>query len=335
VDCSGRPAYETPLIADPLVSVVIPTRNRPETAARAIQSALDQTLRQFEVILVIDGEDEATARTLKVFTDPRLIVVTLPVSQGASVARNTGVRAARGKWIAFLDDDDFWLPRKLEIQLQTAMRCPYPCPIVVTRVIARNEIGEYHWPRRIPRADENISEYLFCRKSPFGGEALVLPSAILTLKELAESVPFRPGLEFHNDCDWLLRACRREGTCLLFVETTEPLAVWNIEENRPRLSNRSDWQLALAWIRNCRELVTQRAYASFVLTEAVMRAVNPRDWRAFYLLLRDAYQNGKPSFNDLVSYLGIWLVPRRFALKFALIYDRLQRIGSSSCLFAC
>jgi glycosyltransferase involved in cell wall biosynthesis len=310
---------------EPFVSVIIPTRDRPGTVMRAVKSALDQTLREIEAIVVLDGEDEVTTNAVMSLADPRLSVITLPVPQGCSVARNTGIGSARGKWIAFLDDDDYWLPRKLEIQLRAAADSPCRYPIIATRLIARSEKGDCHWPRRILRADENLSEYLFCRKTPFGGEGLVLPSTILTPRELAVAVPFMPGLMIHNDYDWLLRACRREGARVLFVGTEEPLAVWHIEENRPRLSNNTNWQYALSWIRNNRELVTPRAYASFVLTEVVMRAAAVRDWRAFFPLLKDACKNGSPSWNDLISYLGIWLIPRKIASRLALVFDRLRR----------
>jgi len=312
-------------LPEPLVSAIIPTRNRPGTVLRAVKSALDQTLRECEVIVVIDGKDEATSQALKSLTDPRLRVVDLEDSQGAAAARNTGTSLARSPWVAFLDDDDFWLPGKLEIQLQTARQCTCRYPIVAVRIIARSEKGDYHWPRRVPAADENLSEYLLCRKSPFGGEGLVLPSAIMAPKELVIAVPFTAGLVFHNDYDWLLRACRLGGAQVVFVSTAEPLAVWHIEENRPRLSNDTDWHYALSWIHNNRQLVTPRAYASFVLIEAVMRAAATRDWGAFVPLLKDAYTHGRPSFNDIISYLGVWLVPRQAARRIALLVDRTRR----------
>jgi glycosyltransferase involved in cell wall biosynthesis len=311
-------------LPEPLVSAIIPTRNRPGTVLRAVRSALDQTLRECEVIVVIDGKDEATSRVLESLADPRLRVVGLEDSQGCAAARNVGTSLARSSWVAFLDDDDYWLPGKLEIQLQTARQCNCRSPIVAVRIIARSEKGDYHWPRRVPAADENLSEYLFCRRSPFGGEGLVLPSAIMVPKELVTSVPFTPGLVFHNDYDWLLRACRFGGARVVFVPTEEPLVVWHIEENRPRLSNDTDWHYALSWIHDKRDLVTPRAYASFVLTEAVMRAAAGRHWGAFALLLKDAYTHGKPSFNDVISYLGVWLVPRPSARSIALLADRLH-----------
>ena len=94
------------------VSAVIPTRGRPELLRRAVRSALAQTLRDIEVVVVIDGPDPVTHGVLQELAqqDSRLRVLALPSSVGGSDARNRGVDAAAGEWIAFLDDDDEWLP---------------------------------------------------------------------------------------------------------------------------------------------------------------------------------------------------------------------------------
>ena len=99
------------------VSVVIPTRGRPETLARAVRSVLAQTHEDFEIVVVLDGPDPATSRSLTRFRDPRLRVLALDEPHGASAARNHGLRAARGTFVGFLDDDDEWFPEKLERQL--------------------------------------------------------------------------------------------------------------------------------------------------------------------------------------------------------------------------
>ncbi len=98
---------------EPLVSVVIPTRNRPHLVGRAVRSALAQTLDAIEVIVVVDGPDEATLQALRQIDDARLRVKTLPRNLGPGEARNAGVGEAQSRWIAFLDDDDEWFPRNL------------------------------------------------------------------------------------------------------------------------------------------------------------------------------------------------------------------------------
>ncbi len=93
-----------------LISVVIPTFNRPHIVLRAVRSALNQTMKAIAVIVVVDGSDAATEQALEAIGDSRLIVRTLPHNRGAANARNAGVEEAGSKWIAFLDDDDEWHP---------------------------------------------------------------------------------------------------------------------------------------------------------------------------------------------------------------------------------
>src|SRR6266516_3190726 len=114
----------------PEVSVVIPTRMRPELVPRAVRSALGQTLREIEVIVVVDGPDPSTREALAEHAaDPRLRIVELEASGGAPSARNVGAQQATAEWTALLDDDDEWLPEKLATQLELARQAPYPQPI--------------------------------------------------------------------------------------------------------------------------------------------------------------------------------------------------------------
>ena len=122
-----------------IVSVVIPTCGRPDLLQRAVRSALAQTLRAIEVVVVIDGEDPGTRLAMErvAYQDPRLHVLALPKSVGGSDARNRGVDAAAGEWIAFLDDDDEWFPGKLQAQLDAVAPSTAPIVIGTCRMIAR------------------------------------------------------------------------------------------------------------------------------------------------------------------------------------------------------
>jgi len=100
----------------PSVSVVIPTHNRAEMLAEAIKSVLDQSLPADEIIVVDINSTDDTTRVLESFGDA---VTALSVDKsGPSPARNRGIAAARGEYVAFLDDDDLWHPEKLKIQME-------------------------------------------------------------------------------------------------------------------------------------------------------------------------------------------------------------------------
>jgi glycosyltransferase involved in cell wall biosynthesis len=105
----------------PEVSVVIPTRNRWELLSRhSLASALGQADVEVEVIVVDDASDDGSEERLEAVADPRVRLVFREEQGGQAVALNDGIEAARGEWIAFLDDDDLWSPRKLRAQLDAA-----------------------------------------------------------------------------------------------------------------------------------------------------------------------------------------------------------------------
>lgn len=126
----------------PLVSVVIPAHNRPGMLREAVESVLAQTHQTLEVIIVLNGETKevsASAAELR-RSDPRVTVTTTGSDNTLAFARNTGIAAARGEWIAFLDDDDLWLPRKIEKQLEAANT--HGADFIATNLVAFNATGD-------------------------------------------------------------------------------------------------------------------------------------------------------------------------------------------------
>lgn len=105
-------------LKNPKVSIIIPTHNRAEMLQRAVKSVLLQTWKGgFEIIIVSDGSNDNTEDVVRLFNDSRIQFFKHNEARGASAARNTGMRAAKGEYIAFLDDDDEWTSNKLEIQM--------------------------------------------------------------------------------------------------------------------------------------------------------------------------------------------------------------------------
>jgi GT2 family glycosyltransferase len=105
----------------PLVSVVVPSHNRARLLRRTLQSILAQQLRDLEVVVVDDGSTDDTPIVAGSF-DPRVVVLRNQRPGGVSAARNRGIEAARGDWVAFCDDDDLWAPDKLSRQIAAAER---------------------------------------------------------------------------------------------------------------------------------------------------------------------------------------------------------------------
>lgn len=103
----------------PVVSVVMPVHNSSKFVRGSIESVINQTFRDWELILVDDCSDDDSLKIIERFarSDHRIKVIALSKNSGAAVARNTAIEAARGRYIAFLDSDDLWFPEKLSKQL--------------------------------------------------------------------------------------------------------------------------------------------------------------------------------------------------------------------------
>lgn len=101
-----------------MVSVVIPTYNRESVITRAINSVLNQTYKDIELIIVDDCSRDNTRAVVEGISDYRLKYVCLPQNSGACAARNKGIKMAEGEYIAFQDSDDQWLPTKLQEQIE-------------------------------------------------------------------------------------------------------------------------------------------------------------------------------------------------------------------------
>jgi glycosyltransferase involved in cell wall biosynthesis len=105
----------------PDVSVVIPTHNRARLLMQTLSTILGQEGVTFEAIVVDDGSSDDTPTVLARCRDPRLRVLRREAAGGVGAARNVGIHAARGSWVAFVDDDDLWLPSKLARQLEATV----------------------------------------------------------------------------------------------------------------------------------------------------------------------------------------------------------------------
>jgi glycosyltransferase involved in cell wall biosynthesis len=255
--------------AQPIVTVVIPSRNRAALMLRAVKSALTQTLSEIEVIVVIDGPDPDSVDALASMSDPRLFAVHLPRSVGGSHARNIGIEKGIGEFVALLDDDDEWLPNKLSAQLAVARSSNHQFPVVTTRLIARRPEGDETWPHRPRRVSEPMSEYLFCRENSIRqGEGFIQTSTLFVPRVLMLDVPFKEGLPRHQDWDWLIRAAIYPGVGFSWV--WEALVIYHIDGYRKSISAGTTADLSVSWV-NGNNLVSPKARAYFYATQVAVR----------------------------------------------------------------
>jgi glycosyltransferase involved in cell wall biosynthesis len=280
---------------------------------------LGQTLREIEVIVVVDGPDPSTREALAEHADPRLRLVELPESGGAPNARNVGAQEATAEWTALLDDDDEWLPEKLETQLALARKSSHQLPIVASRLSMRTPRAELVLPRRLPEPGEPISEYFSVRRGLFHGEGFIQTSTIFAPTELLRKVPFTKGLRSQQELDWALRCFEVDGVGLVYAE--EPLVIWYADENRQRITSEAPWRQSFEWLKESRSRVTPRAYAALAMSVVSSMAAKTNSPRVFFDLLREAHRHGRPGVTDYVTFMQVWLVPsgpRRVVRDFVL-----------------
>ena len=181
----------------PTVSVIIPAYNRAHLVGRAITSALAQSFKDLEIIVVDDGSMDETRELVGSFSDSLIRYLRHSENKGGSEARNTGIKAARGEYIALLDSDDEWLPQKLQSQLDILQELP-PCWGGVCTgfwLLEGTSVVE-----RTPDLPRNLSNLLLAHCPLSAG------STLMVRKEILDKIGyFDESLPQHQDWDLLLR----------------------------------------------------------------------------------------------------------------------------------
>lgn len=221
-------------MCDPSVSVVIPYYNRPDVIGRAIGSVRRQSFSDWELIVVDDGSDEPSRLDSASAPDPRIRYIRHERNRGVSAARNTGVEASRGRFVAFLDSDDEWLPKKLESQLKAVFdsRAPPDRTICTTKcVIFTSERRYCVRPLREPAPGRSFAEFLYND----GGFAQ--SSSFFLSTTLARSTPFRETLAAFEDHLFFIELGARGAK---YVLVPDPLTIWHNEYRPDRISLNKD-----------------------------------------------------------------------------------------------
>ncbi|MCO7175210.1 glycosyltransferase family 2 protein [Sporolactobacillus kofuensis] len=209
------------------ISVIIPTYNRGKFTVEAVKSILAQTYKDYEIIVVDDGSTDDTKEKLKVFGNK--ISYIYQKNKGPSAARNTGIQHAEGKYIAFCDSDDRFLPNKLEKQMNFIKEHP-KCRFLYSWYYNVNEKGEITKLRKpfSCKHQEQLQYCLFARRFTIRTSTL-----LLSKKCFKKAGLFNEKYWYSQDWDmWLRLAAYYRGYCL-----EEPLSeYWLHGENRSSLS---------------------------------------------------------------------------------------------------
>lgn len=191
-------------MARPWISVIIPVYNRPQLALEAVRSVLFQSYPLLECILVDDGSTAPPEEALRLFAaDPRFRYLPIEHSGRPGAARNRGVEAARYDLIAFLDSDDLWLPRKLELQEAALLRIlrdegDAPALVHTKEIWLRNEKIVSQKRHRHQRRGDVFPDAL--------KKCMIGPSTVLMRRDAYQALGgFREDLEIAEDYELWLR----------------------------------------------------------------------------------------------------------------------------------
>ncbi len=215
-----------------LISVVLPTFNREKLIARSISSILNQTYKNFELIVVDDGSTDNTEQVVRAIHDPRIIYIKNE-HRGGAAARNTGIQAARGAYIAFQDSDDEWFPSKLEKQLDVFMSAANTIGVVYTGFWKLMKDGKkvYFPPENIKQKEGDLYAELLWGNFITNQAAMVRKECFERVGGYDESLP-----GMHEWDLWLRMATRYE-----FAYIAEPLVQTYFTQDS--ITAHSEWRL--------------------------------------------------------------------------------------------
>ncbi|AYG70283.1 glycosyltransferase family 2 protein (plasmid) [Rhizobium sp. CCGE531] len=235
-----------------MFSVVVPTYNRASALAATLNSVLLQTCQDFEVIVVDDGSTDDIHAVVHTLNDARVCVLRQE-NKGASAARNYGIDHARGKYIAFLDSDDFFLEDHLE--RMTRILESSDEIIAYSQVICDRGNGRrFVRPPRGIRPEENMATYLICDRG------FVQTSGLAMRREIARAIRYNEVARFGDDTDF---AIRLQLAGYRFIMDERPSVIWIDHDNSERLSLEHRAIGTLTWLEALRPYIAVRAYHGY------------------------------------------------------------------------
>lgn len=282
----------------PAISIVSPFHNRRAFLPALIESLCQQTFTDFELIIVDDGSTDDLADAVAALRAGFPVrFIRLDPNRGAAAARNAGIDAARGRYVALLDSDDAWHPDKLRLQFQQLEAQVSGPPLVsLTRQLVRSGVS-YVSPSAIMKPDDDVGSYLFLR----GG---VIQSSMMMLnRDLAARVRFDSSDHGHDDWSFALRL---QAAGARFAMLEQPLTFYDDTAGRTRRSPAYSIK-RLGWLDARRTVLGEKAYwaaAAAVASHLPLgKGVSPLG------IIREAYGQHAVSTARAAYYATVWAFP--------------------------
>lgn len=220
----------------PTISVVIPSYNHEKYVKETIESVLNQTFQDFEIIITDDGSKDNTVNEIKKYSDPRIKLFVFEENQGACKTLNNCINHSKGKYIAVLSSDDVWELDKLEKQLKFLKNHP-EIDAVFTKAKIINEFGSSYTDKKHPYytifEQTNRSKYEWIRFFFFNGNCLCHPSLLIKKSVYDEVGLYNENLANLPDFDMWTRVCLKLNIYIL----DEKLVKFRVRDNDANISS--------------------------------------------------------------------------------------------------
>lgn len=240
----------------PKVSIVIPTFNRADLIDRTIESVLNQTYENFEVLIVDDASTDNTYEVISSISDERIRYIQLEKNTKGTMTRNVGIENSSGEYVAFLDSDDEWVPTKLEEQIQFISNFNKSEFLCFTGLILNNGNEKVYLNQRQLKENEDILDYILVYGNKVQTSTFLLPTKI------AKEVKFNSDLKKHQDWDFCLRL-KKQG--IQFFYLNKRLTIWNVDPREDRISINNKYNYSINWYKNSKMFLSIRAQHAFLV----------------------------------------------------------------------
>jgi glycosyltransferase involved in cell wall biosynthesis len=279
----------------PYFSIVIPVFNRAATLGPTLESCLNQTFTDFEIIIVDDGSTDGLKAVVAAYEDPRIRYI-WQENGGGSSARNTGIDVARGKYIAFLDSDDRFLESKL-------FKCHQylkdnPCDCLYSQMLVDRGVGKY-WikPPRAILPGEHMADYLLCRRG-------WVPTSTCVVEKLwASRIRYQETLSCGDDMDFAIRLFN-EGAKFHMLD--EALVVCMDVPDPNRLSSIRNFKESNQWMESLRDAIPSKAYYGHRGWRLAKTMVSKSYFKAFLMYMNAIFHGAYSPKLALVIFCQIF-----------------------------
>ncbi len=163
----------------PAVSVIIRTFERREMLGTAIESVLNQTFQDFEIIVIDDASNDGTAEFVRAIKDDRVSLIALDENQGGSITGNLGIKASKGEWVANLDSDDYWYEDKLRQQIEFAKTVDDRVSVIYTAAEVYDAESDTTVPGSPVRPKEGVLQALVSREMNINFSSVMMRKSYL------------------------------------------------------------------------------------------------------------------------------------------------------------